>query len=125
MHASLISNDTQQPIIDNLMKTIEENAKIYRRYLKLKAKLMNLSKLGNHDILAPLPDMPELKYSFQKAQELVTQAYSRLDPEYATATKEMFTKKHIDASPRFGKRNGAFWFKFSNDQRNCKILFRY
>jgi len=108
MHASLISNDTQQDIIDNLLKTIEENAKIYRRYLKLKAKLMNLPQLGNHDIVAPLPDMPELKYSFQKAQELVTQAYSRLDPEYATATKEMFTKKHIDASPRFGKRNGAF-----------------
>jgi len=108
MHASLISNDTQQDIINNLLKTIEENAKIYRRYLRVKAKLMNLPMLWNHDIVAPLPDRPELKYSFQKAQELVTKAYSRIDPEYAAATKEMFTKKHIDASPRFGKRNGAF-----------------
>ncbi|MFZ7136906.1 MAG: M3 family oligoendopeptidase [archaeon] len=114
MHASLISNDTQQEIIDNLLETIEENAKIYRRYLKLKAKLMNLSVLGNHDILAPLPDAPELKYSFQQAQNLVTQAYSRLDTEYAIATKEMFTKQHIDASPRFGKRNGAFCAAYYN-----------
>jgi oligoendopeptidase F len=114
MHASLISNDTQQEIIDNLLETIEENAKIYRRYLKLKAKLMNLSVLGNHDILAPLPDAPELKYSFQQAQNLVTEAYSRLDTEYAIATKEMFTKQHIDASPRFGKRNGAFCAAYYN-----------
>jgi oligoendopeptidase F len=75
MHASLISNDTQQNIIDNLLKTIEENAKIYRRYLKLKAKLMNLPKLGNHDIVAPLLDVPEQKFSFQQAQELVTKAF--------------------------------------------------
>ncbi|WNZ29658.1 MAG: hypothetical protein IAX21_01950 [Candidatus Bathyarchaeota archaeon] len=108
MHASLISNDTQQPIIDNLLRTIEKNAKIYRSYLELKAKIMNLPQLGNHDLLAPLPDAPEQKFSFQQAQELVTQAYSRLDSEYATAVKEMFSKQHIDASPRFGKRNGAF-----------------
>ncbi len=108
MHDSLICNDTQQDIIDNLLRTIEENAKTYRRYLKLKAKLMNLPILANHDIVAPLPDMPELKYTFQQAQELVTKAYTRLDPEYATAVKEMFHKQRIDASPRFGKRNGAF-----------------
>ncbi|MDG6223105.1 MAG: M3 family metallopeptidase [Candidatus Bathyarchaeota archaeon] len=108
MHASLISNDTQQPIIDNLLRTIEKNAKIYRSYLELKAKIMNLPQLGNHDLVAPLPDAPEQKFSFQQAQELVTQAYSRLDSEYATAVKEMFSKQHIDASPRFGKRNGAF-----------------
>jgi len=114
MHASLISNDTQQLIIDNLLYTIEENAKSYRRYLELKAKLMKLPTLGNHDLVAPLPDMPELKFSFHQAQELVTKAYSRLDPEYATATKEMFTKQHIDASPRFGKRNGAFCAAYYN-----------
>ena len=114
MHASLISNDTQQLIIDNLLYTIEENAKSYRRYLELKAKLMKLPKLGNHDLVAPLPDMPVLKFSFHQAQELVTKAYSRLDSEYAIATKEMFTKQHIDASPRFGKRNGAFCAAYYN-----------
>ena len=46
MESSLISNDTEQNIIDNLLRTIEENAGIYRRYLKLKAKLMKLPSLG-------------------------------------------------------------------------------
>ena len=114
MESSLISNDTEEGIIDNLLKTIEEGAGTYRRYLKLKAKLMDLPVLGNHDIIAPLPDSPELKFTFQQAQDLITEAYSRFDPQYANAVKEMFQKRHIDATPRFGKRNGAFCASYYN-----------
>ena len=56
MESSLISNDTQQGIIENLLKTIEKGAGTYRRYLKLKAKLMDLPVLGNHDIVAPIAE---------------------------------------------------------------------
>ena len=108
MESSLISNDTEQGIIDNLLATVEEGAEIYRRYLKLKAKLMGLPVLGNHDIIAPLPESPERKFSFHQARDLIVEAYSSFSPQYATAAKEMFEKCHIDASPRFGKRNGAF-----------------
>ncbi len=114
MESSLISNDTEQNIIDNLLRTIEENAVIYQRYLKLKAKLMKLPVLGNHDIVAPLPDLPDLTFTYQQAQDLITQAYSRFDTQYATAVKEMFSKRHIDAAPRFGKRNGAFCASYYN-----------
>ncbi len=108
MGSSLISNDTEQTIIENLLKTVEESAASYRRYLKLKAKLMNLPVLGNHDIIAPLPDAPELKYTYTQAEEFITKAYSRFSPSYADAVKDMFAKQHIDPTPRFGKRNGAF-----------------
>ncbi len=108
MESSLINNDTEKEIIDNLLRSIEENAASYQHYLKLKAKLMNLPVLGNHDIMAPLPEAPELKFTYQQAQDLIIKAYSRLDPDYATAVKEMFEKQRIDATPRFGKRNGAF-----------------
>ncbi len=108
MESSLISNDTEQAIIERLLFTMEEGSVVYRRYLKLKAKLMGLSVLGNHDIVAPLPDTPEQKFTYMQAEERITQAYSRFEPNYASAVQEMFQKQHIDASPRFGKRNGAF-----------------
>jgi oligoendopeptidase F len=114
MESSLISNDTQEVIIVNLLKTIEEGAASYRRYLKLKTKLMGLPVLGNHDIVAPLPESLELKLTFQQAQDLVIKAYSRFDPQYANAVKEIFEKRHIDATPRFGKRNGAFCAGYYN-----------
>ena len=114
MESSLMNNDTDQTIVENLLHAIEENAGTYRRYLKLKAKLMNLPILGNHDVVAPLPDAPELKFTFEEAQNLVIRAYSRFDEEYASAVKEMFEKRRIDATTRFGKRNGAFcasWYR--------------
>ncbi|MFA7398384.1 MAG: M3 family oligoendopeptidase [Candidatus Bathyarchaeia archaeon] len=108
MESSLISNDTQETVIENLLKTVETGATIYRRYLKLKAKLMELPILGNHDIAAPLPNTPELKYTYPQAEEFITKAYSRFQLEYAQAIQDMFSKQHIDPTPRFGKRNGAF-----------------
>ncbi len=114
MESSLISNDTNKQIIDNLLNTIEEKSKIYRKYLKLKAKIMNLPKLGNHDIVAPLPEVSEKKYTFKQAQKLITKACNHFDNQYTTSVKEMFTKKHIDSEPRYGKRNGAFCASYYN-----------
>ena len=108
MEPSLISNDTSQDIIENLLRTVEKGAVSYRRYLKLKAKLMGLPVLANYDIVAPLPEVKESKITFSQAQDILTQAYSRFDINYSLAVKEMFEKRHIDAEPRFGKRNGAF-----------------
>ena len=107
MQSSLISNDTEQQTIENLLGTIEANASTYRRYLKLKAKLMGLPILGNHDIVAPLPDAPKRQFTFEEARTLVTRAYNRFDQQYANAVFDMFDKRRIDALPRFGKRNGA------------------
>jgi oligoendopeptidase F len=108
MESSLISNDTEQGIIESLIRTVEDGSASYRRYLKLKAKLMGLPVLGNHDIIAPLPNMPELNYTYEQAHDFIRQAYRRFSPAYADAVREMFAKEHIDATPRFGKRNGAF-----------------
>jgi len=108
MHASLIANDVDKQTIDNLLKAIENHVGLYRRYLKLKAKLMGLPKLGNHDIIAPLPDALDIKFDFDRAKDLVIKAYRKFDEEYAFAVKDMFTRNHIDSSPRFGKQNGAF-----------------
>jgi oligoendopeptidase F len=108
MEPSLLNNDTEEVIVENLLQAVESGADMYRRYLKLKAKLMRLPSLGNHDIVAPLPDTPEMKFTFEQAESLITKTYSYFDAEYATAAKDMFARRHIDASPRFGKRNGAF-----------------
>ncbi len=114
MHASLIANDVDQQTINNLLKAVENNVGTYQHYLKLKAKIMRLPKLGCHDIIAPLPDAPDMKFSFDEAKDLVIRAYSKFDDDYAFAVKDMFARMHIDAAPRFGKQNGAFCASWYN-----------
>jgi len=108
MSASLIANDTEQRIVDGVLEAVARHVELYRRYLRLKAKLMGLPKLGCHDIVAPLPALAKVRYDYASARELVTEAYARFDEDYSFAVKDMFTKRHLDSSPRFGKLNGAF-----------------
>lgn len=108
MDASLMANDITQQTIDGLLEAVEKHAGLYRRYLKLKTKLMKLAKLGCHDVFAPLPDTPKLQFNYTEARELATEAYERFDKDYAFAVKDMFKRNHLDSSPRFGKQHGAF-----------------
>ncbi|MFX0043856.1 MAG: M3 family oligoendopeptidase [Candidatus Hodarchaeota archaeon] len=114
MHDSLLVNDTNQEIIDNLMKAIEEGVEVYRKYLNLKAKILDLPKLNCADVRAPLPMAPHKKYSWEEGKQIAIQAYEKFDPGFTEIVKDMFNRNHIDASPRMGKRNGAncaSWYK--------------
>jgi oligoendopeptidase F len=114
IHASLMANDIDQRTIDNLLKAVENHISLYRQYLKLKAKIMKLPKLNCHDIIAPIPSAPPMKFDYDKARDLVIKAYSKFDEDYAFAVKDMFAKNHLDSSPRLGKQNGAFCASWYN-----------
>ena len=108
MTQSLIANDVDQQTIDSLMNTIEKNAGLYQRYLRLKAKLMGLKELANYDLIAPLPNAPKMAYPWRDAQQQITKAYMRFDEEIGGWVNEMYEKRHIDGEVRKGKRSGAF-----------------
>jgi len=108
MSQSLIANDVDQQTIDSLMRTIEKNVGLYRRYLRLKAKLMGLGKLANYDIVAPLPNAPEMDYGWRESWKEVVDAYTGFDEEAGGWVDEMFERRHIDGEVRKGKRSGAF-----------------
>jgi len=108
MTQSLIANDVDQQTIDSLMKTIKKNVGLYQRYLRIKAKLMGLDKLANYDVVAPLPNAPEMDYAWEEARKEVVEAYTGFDEEIGGWVDEMFERRHIDGEVRKGKRSGAF-----------------
>lgn len=105
---SLLDNDVEAAAIDALMNVMRKNADVYRRYLRLKAKLLGLEKLGNWDLQAPLPTAPDTKYDWEKARRTITAAYRSFDPQFAEWATDMYERKHLDAEPRKGKASGAF-----------------
>lgn len=108
MRQSLIDNDVDEQAITSLIKTIEKSAKLYQKYLQLKAKLMNLSKLANYDLMAPLPKTPETTYAWADARKEVTGAYAEFDQQIGDWISEMYQKRHLDGEVRKGKTAGAF-----------------
>jgi len=108
MTQSFIYNDVDDQTIKALMGIIEKTRGVYQDYLRLKARVLGLEKLGNWDIMAPLNDAPEKKYTWEESQKLVIDAYSEFDEEVGKWMQEMFDKRHIDAEVRKGKRSGAY-----------------
>jgi oligoendopeptidase F len=109
MTQSLIANDVDERTIQSLLHTIEKNVNVYRRYLRLKARLMGLDKLANYDMVAPIPSSPEVHYSWNQAREEIVSAYTRFDREIGGRwVTEMYEKRHIDGQVRKGKESGAF-----------------
>jgi oligoendopeptidase F len=108
MTQGLIDNDVDQKTIDVLMKTMLKNAKLYRRYLKLKAKLLGIRKLANYDIHAPLLNAPETSYNWAESRGEVQDAYTEFDLQIGKWVQEMYEKRHIDGEVRKGKMSGAF-----------------
>jgi oligoendopeptidase F len=110
---SLIANDVDQETVDALMAVITHSVGVYQRYLRLKAKIMGLEKLANYDIVAPLPESPRMKFTWNDSRSEVTQAYDNFDVQLGQWIQEMYSRRHIDGEPRKGKRSGAFcstWF---------------
>ncbi len=105
---SLIANDMDPETIDALVTSVDNHTSLFQRYLRMKAKLMDLPVLGEWDVVAPLPNMPERTFNWTEAQEIAVDTYQGFDPDLAQIVQDMFEKRRIDGEVRKGKRQGAF-----------------
>ena len=104
-----IANQVEDEVVDALMQTVKKNySNLTHRYYAMKAKWLGKKQLAYWDRAAPLPKVPERKYSWAEAQELVLSAYTAFSPSLAKTGKKFFDKNWIDAEIRAGKSPGAF-----------------
>jgi oligoendopeptidase F len=122
IHKSLMDNDTTQEILDNLMNTVESNIDIYQKFLKIKAKLLNLPKLDGVDVFALLPF--DKKYTWNEAKKISLQVYNKFDNSFGNIVSDIFERKHVDAFTREGKKPGAWCYQWYNG-RSVFILMPF
>ena len=100
-------NELTVEVVGRLMQVSEDNYHLARDYFRLKARLLNIPRLKNSDIYAPIGESGR-KYSFAEAHELVLAAYGRFNPDYLPVIGSFFTDRRIDVNPRQGKCGGAY-----------------
>jgi oligoendopeptidase F len=102
-----LANEISQSVVDALMTAAERHHDTFRRYYRLKGKLLGLEPLYDYDRYAPLfSDMPACDWP--TARRLVTESYAAFSPKAGAVIGEFFEKNWIDAALRPGKRGGAF-----------------
>lgn len=104
-----VENDLPDEVVDTLLVVCRNNAKLFQRYFKLKARWLGLDKLRRYDIYAPLAPSKK-KFDYAVAKQMVLDSYQAFSPDVANLAKRVFDDNHLDSEIRTGKRGGAFCY---------------
>lgn len=102
-----LSNEAPDESVNTLVEAVRKRSDIPQRWYALKARLLGLDRIADYDRMASVADSEE-EIGWDKARELVLDAYASFSPEMADGARRFFDEQWIDAPPRAGKRGGAF-----------------
>ncbi len=101
-------NDVPDEIVQSLLDVARNNAHVFHRFFKLKAKWLKMDKLRRYDIYAPVAADNDTTYDFNKAAHMVLDAFTNFDPAMAGLAQNVLDENHIDSEVRKGKMSGAY-----------------
>ena len=107
MSARNLGNNIPDEAVDTLLDVCANNADVFQRYFKLKAKHIGVERLRRYDVYAPVVKSDK-NYDFNEAAEMVFKSFSAFDPKMAELAQRVFDDNHLDSEVRKGKRGGAF-----------------
>lgn len=100
-------NDVSDAAVETLLTVVRDNAPLFHRFFRAKAKLLGMDRLRRYDLYAPLAasdqDVP-----WDDAVASVLETFDRFHPTFADKARRVFDDRHIDSEVRKGKRGGAF-----------------
>lgn len=111
MHRALLENEVSKETIDTLMGVTEDNYSLAHRYFCFKARQLNLTRLKNTDLFAPL-NRQNRTIPFTNARGLILRALQDFHPAFHENALKFFENRWIDAEMRKGKKEGAFCASF-------------
>ena len=65
--------------LDALIRTLEKNLPMFRKYFGYKAKLLGVEKMAWYDLFAPVGKSTR-EYTFEEAKDVIIRCYSAFDP---------------------------------------------
>jgi oligoendopeptidase F len=100
-------NDVPDGVVETLLNITAQNAGVFQRYFRLKARWLGMGKLRRYDLYAPLA-RAEKAYPYGEAVDLVLDTFTTFSPRVGELARQVFNAGHVDAEIRPGKRGGAF-----------------
>jgi oligoendopeptidase F len=102
-----LANNIPDKVVDALLEACKQNAGLFQRYFRLKARLLGMDRLRRYDIYAPMAKS-EKSIDFSAAMPLVLDCFEHFSPQIAQAASTVLERSHLDVEVRAGKRGGAF-----------------
>ena len=107
-----LGNDIPDLVVNTLFEVCRKNVGLFKRYFRLKARLLGMDRLRRYDIYAPIA-RSEKTVDLDKAISLVSDSFQHFSPQVARSASRVLENNHLDARVRYGKRGGAFSYSVS------------
>ena len=116
LDASLYANNVSRPTFDAMNEAITGVLPDLRRWMRTKARIHgHAGGLRWSDLIAPLPNIAS-SVSWAEGLDWVRNAFTGYSTELGGLVDRALDEQWIDASPREGKRGGAFCMSFFDDR---------
>jgi oligoendopeptidase F len=102
-----LMNDIPDQVVDTLLEVCRQNAPVFQRYFRLKARWLGIDRLRRYDVYAPVAKSDKT-YPFDQAAGMVFASFNSFQPQFADLARRVFRQNHLDSEIRKGKRGGAF-----------------
>jgi oligoendopeptidase F len=103
-----LANDLPDAVVETMLRVVRDNAPVFQRYFRLKARWLGMDRLRRYDLYAPLAQTSEKEYRYDDAVRLVLETFRDFSPRVAELAQQVFDSRRVDAEVRPGKRGGAF-----------------
>ncbi|MDR0375183.1 MAG: M3 family oligoendopeptidase [Treponema sp.] len=90
----------------SLIAALEHFLPLFRRYLSIKARALNIPVCAFYDLFAPVGE--GRRWTFDEASKFIVNQFSAFDPAMGAFTQAAFDAHWIDAGIREGKVGGAY-----------------
>jgi pepF/M3 family oligoendopeptidase len=123
LHDSLDKSRIDRETLDAMLETVKAALPMLREFYLIKAKRLGKETLPFWDLNAPTAKATT-KYSYQQAQNLILENFSKFSGELAGIARKAFDNNWIDVGPREGKVGGAYCMGLPGVEES-RILLNY
>jgi oligoendopeptidase F len=107
LDAALFGNAIPTSVVENLISETKKGVAPFRRYHKLRKRVLKLTDYYVFDAFVPLV-VDDVKYAYEDVLDWIIQAVAPLGAEYQARVRRAFSERWIDVYENQGKRSGAY-----------------
>ncbi len=102
------NDDSNVKVYETLLKEVNKNLDLNRRYIKLKKDLLKSDEFHMYDVYVNTLDAEEKNIPYEEGKEIVLKALAPMGEAYINMLKTAFENNWLDVYETNNKRSGAY-----------------
>ena len=108
LNAALFLDNVPEKVYLELIQAVHDKLPALHKYMQLRCDVLDLEHIDMFDVFTPLVPECKLEVSWDKAKEMVQEAFKPLGKEYCESLNKAFEERWVDVLENRGKRSGAY-----------------